>query len=416
MSFVPSRLVSPRSLATGLLILVAALFGITRSLEGQWHWLGWVRAFSEAAMVGALADWFAVVALFRHPLGVPVPHTAIIPERKSDIGETLGKFVVENFLGRETVGPWFEKFNFAANTSGFLQEHSERLAARVTVWFPKCLSAFNEHKVAELVWGQLRSMVDQMPAAPALGEILEYFTADGAHEAVLNHVLQLADELVKGNRDRIREEIALEVPLPNLPMLGELRHRIAEYVADRTVSRISQNLSQVSVNPEHHLRVAFREWIKTQIQLLRNSPAYLEKGEQIKRRILNDPSLLQYAGRLWTSIQTTLLEDLHSGNSKVQATVAEFVRGIGARIGADVELQNALNHSAKKWALEMIDQHGEEIGRFIAQTVKAWDTASLSAKIEDAVGDDLQFIRLNGTLVGGLVGVLLHAIQKVLWQ
>jgi len=406
----------PKVLATGLLVVVTVLFALTRSFEDRWPWLGWVRAFSEAALVGALADWFAVVALFRHPLGLPIPHTAIIPRRKKEIGETLGNFVVENFLSTQTVGPWFDKLNFASYAATFLKEHGERLARHAADFIPGLLSGFNQHKVAALVFGQLRSMIERMPAAPALGEIIDYFTRDGAHEAVLNHVLSLASELVKSNRDRIQAEIAAEVPLPDLPLLGDLKQVVADYIADKTVSRICENLVEASENSEHELRRSFRFWVGAQVQRLRSSPAYLEKGEEIKRRILSDPALVEYVSHVWEGIQSALLEDVKSGDSKVQTALADFVRGIGGRLEADAELQDTFNASIKRWALELLSEHRGSIQRLIADTVDAWEAQSMVAKVEDAVGADLQFIRLNGTLVGGLVGLLLHGFQKIVWR
>ncbi len=410
-----ARFLRPRVLATGLLVLVSVVFAVSRSLETRLPWMEWVRAFTEAAMVGALADWFAVVALFRHPLGLPIPHTAILPKRKAEMGVTLGRFVEENFLTRAALGPWVERVDLASNAAGFLQGRAEEIAARAAALLPKVLEAFDETRVAAVVLEQVRAMVARLPAAPALGEVLELATRDGAHEAVLNHVLQMGAELVVANRERIREEIYREVPLPDWPLVGKMRGGIADYVAERTVERVCKNLTEVAGDPQHELRRQFREWLRGEVEKLRESPEYFAKGEEIKMRLLNDPALLEYAGRLWGGIRATLLADLGSGDSRVQAAVAQFLKGIGARLEADAGLREGLNRSLRGLVLDAVEKHRDAVGRLIATTVQGWDVQQLVAKVEDAVGDDLQFIRISGTVVGGTAGLVLHAVQKVLW-
>lgn len=411
-----SSFLSPRILATGLLILVSGVFVLARSLESQWNWLEWVRAFAEAAMVGAFADWFAVVALFEHPMGLRIPHTAILPKRKTEMGITLGRFVEENFLTRSVLEPWVERIDFGANAAFLLQERAGNFAARVSSLLPSVFAAFDETRIVKAVFEQLKGMIGKLPAAPALGEVLELLTRDGMHESMLNHVLQLCAELVVQHREKIRKEVYSELPLPEMPLLDQIRGKIADYVADRTVEKVCTNLTEVAANSEHELRRRFRDWLHAEVIKLKESPQYLAKGEEIKARLINDPAVGDYVGKLWGGIREMLLTDLASGESRVQAALEEFLRGIGSRIAADAEMREGLNSTFRSLVLDGVEKHKSAVGQLIANTVDGWDVRHLVNRVEDAVGDDLQYIRVSGTVVGGTAGLVLHLVQKMAWQ
>lgn len=406
----------PRMLATGLLVAVSVLFAVARSLEARVGWMEWVRAFAEAAMIGALADWFAVVALFRHPLGIRIPHTAILPRRQAEMGVTLGRFVEENFLTRPVLEPWVERMDFAANAAFFLRERAGGIAARVAALLPRVLAAVDETRMASVVFGQVREMLRRLPVAPALGEVLELLTRDGMHESVLNHVLRLGAEVVVQHREKIRREVYLEIPLPDWPLVEPVRASIADYVAERTVERVCKNLTAVAQDPAHELRRQFRSWLQGEVVKLRQSPHYFAKGEEIKMRLLNDPAVARYVERLWGGIREMLIEDLGSGDSRVQAVLGEFLKGVGERMEADADLCAGLNASLRSHLLDGVERHREAVGSLISTTVRGWDVRHLVQKVEDAVGDDLQYIRVSGTVVGGTAGLLLHLVQKLVWS
>ena len=368
-------------------------------------------------MVGALADWFAVVAIFRHPLGIPIPHTAILPARKKEIGRTLGTFVVENFLSRAIVSARLEKVSLAATVASFLEDRSGSIAAKTLGAVPRILDALEEPKIAEMLLSQVRDLLGRIPASSAMGEILELLTKDGRHDAILDQALILADHLITENKDRIQSEIAAELPVPE--GIGRVkipfREMLSGAIAEKVVTRVRRSLGDAAGDPKHPLREQFRQRLEKLIDELKNSSAYQEKGEAIKRRILNDAALQDYGGRVWSELRAALIADISTSNSKLQEALSDFVRGIAARIRGDEELQSAIDRSLKSVILDLADRHAGDMGNLIAETVDAWDAPQMVEKIEGAVGNDLQYIRVNGTLIGGCVGLLLYFIQIAIW-
>jgi uncharacterized membrane-anchored protein YjiN (DUF445 family) len=207
-----------------------------------------------------------------------------------------------------------------------------------------------------------------------------------------------------------------EVPLPDLPLLEQIRGHIANYVADRTVERVCANLTEVAKNSDHELRHRFNEWLRAEVKKLKESALYFAKGEEIKARLSNDPALGEYAGKILAGIRELLLADLSSGHSRVQAALEEFLKGVGSRIQADSDIRSNLNATLQKLVLETVETHRTTVGKLIANTVQGWDARVLVDKVEEAVGDDLQYIRISGTLVGGTVGLALHLFQKMAWH
>ena len=397
---------------------MVVVFSACRSLEHRFGWLVPIRFFAEAAMVGALADWFAVVAIFRHPLGLPIPHTAILRQRKKEIGRTLGTFVVENFLTRSVVSARLKTVRLAGSVAAVLEEKAREIATKSLGAIPRLLAAFEEPRIANMFLAQARDLVGRIPAAAGLGEILDLLTKDGRHDAILDQALILADSLVTENKARIQNEIAAELPIPEgigsvkLPF----RSMLAASIAEKVVIRIRKNLGDAVADPKSPLREQFRQRLETFIDDLRNSPAYREKGEVIKRRLLNDPALHEYAIGVWSEVRDTLIADISTTDSKLEEAMEEFVRGIASRIRTDEDLQDAIDHSLKAAILDLADRHAEDVGTLIAETVDAWDAPQMVSKIEEAVGDDLQYIRINGTLIGGCVGILLYFIQAAIWS
>jgi uncharacterized membrane-anchored protein YjiN (DUF445 family) len=400
----------PRTLAVFLLCFVALGFVCTRVLEKSVPGLAWIRAFCEAALVGGIADWFAVVALFRHPLGVPVPHTAILPKRQRELGQSLGGFVVNNFLTTQVVEPWLHTFSFATRTGEFLRQKSESVATLSVHALPRILDAIDQSRITPLVLDQTKLLLQRISLAPALGEILDLTTKGNLHEAALNHILRLAGELLGKNMDLLRTEIAKEVPLPDFTLLDPVRELIADYVAERTMARIHATLTAAAQNPDHMLRQEFRSWLQREIHHLRHSAVYLEKGEEIKNRLLQDPALAGYAEQLWLNIRDRIQTDVASADSKIHAAVARFCLEMGHALERDPELRMGLDAQLRGGILALLEKHRDAVGRLIADTVSSWKSEQLVARVENAVGEDLQFIRINGTLVGGLVGLLLHAV------
>lgn len=394
--------------AAGLLLAMAIVF-IAASIGMQsWSWLGYIRAFAEAAMVGALADWFAVTALFRHPLGIPIPHTAIIPNNKDRIGESLGVFVQNNFLSPEILSEKIASWNIAEKIADWLaDEHNATLIAdKLTTALPDILQTFNDESVNRFIEQNITSRVRAIEVAPLLGNVLTTLTANNKHQELLDAALRLAAELLEENKDAIREKIRQESPwfVP-----GFVDNKLYE----RIIHRAEAVLTEVNSNPQHDLRRKFHRATQEFIDNLRTSPDYKERGENIKEELLNHPIVRQYFARVWTDVKTKILNDVAAPNSPIREHVRTTAMGIGQSLANDHAMQEKLNTWVQQAALSAVSSRRMEIASLISDTVRRWDANTVTRKIELQVGRDLQYIRINGTLVGGLVGLLIYTFSQL---
>jgi uncharacterized membrane-anchored protein YjiN (DUF445 family) len=364
-----------------LLALMAVLFAVT--LERPEAWAGWLHAFAEAGMVGAFADWFAVVALFRHPMGIPIPHTAIIPKRKDEIGENLASFVAEHFLHPDVVRVKLESANLAKNTAQWLksprgQERVQDLSIRLVNWM---LGALHEDRVRQFI-GRLGSrQLAQLNLAPLLGRTVDWLVQDGRHQEILTQ---------------------------SLPwwMPGFVDDKIVVQMLDR----IETLLLEMSLDPDHVMRGKFNRWMLRWADDLQHSPEYQRWGEQLKESMLENSGLQDYLYRLWTDLVSGLEDDLNNPDSQFRAQLNNLVAGLADEMDRDEEMQSWVNAWLVEAAVSVVDENRHAIASLISDTVKSWDAAETSGRIEAAIGRDLQFIRINGTLVGGLVGLVIHAV------
>ena len=387
-----------------LLALMAVLFAVT--LERPEAWAGWLHAFAEAGMVGAFADWFAVVALFRHPLGIPIPHTAIIPKRKNEIGENLADFVAEHFLHPDVVRVKLESANLAKNTAQWLksprgQERVQDLGIRLVHWV---LGALHEDRVRQFI-GRLGSrQLAQVNLAPLLGRTLDWLVQDGRHQEVLTQSLRFALVMLHDNREVIRGNVQQESPWW---MPGFVDDKIVVQMLDR----IETLLLEMSLDPDHAMRGNFNRWMLRWADDLQHSPEYQRWGEQIRDSMLENSSLQDYLYRLWTDLVAGLEADLENPESQFRRQLNDLVAGLADEMDRDEDMQTWVNAWLVEAAVSVVDENRHAIASLISDTVKSWDAAETSGRIEAAIGRDLQFIRINGTLVGGLVGLVIHAIK-----
>jgi uncharacterized membrane-anchored protein YjiN (DUF445 family) len=389
-----------------LLALMAALFLVTVGRPEAWA--GWLQAFAEAGMVGALADWFAVVALFRHPLGLPIPHTAIIPNRKDAIGENLARFVADHFLHPEVVRARLESENLAKNTALWLKspggrERVQELGVGATRWV---LGALHEARVREFI-GRLGSReLARFDLAPLLGRALQWLVEGGRHQEVLTQSLRFALVSLHDNREVIRENVRRGSPwwLP-----GFVDDRILVQMLDR----IETLLLEMSLDPDHSLRGDFNDWVERWAQNLQQSTEYRRWGEGLKQDLLENEALQDYVYRLWVDIVTALEEDLADPDSRFREEVGRWTDGLAAELETDPAIQEWANRWLVELAVTTVDDNRLAIASLISDTVRSWDAVETSRRIEGAIGRDLQFIRINGTLVGGLVGLAIHAFKMV---
>jgi uncharacterized membrane-anchored protein YjiN (DUF445 family) len=406
------RLVSMKRTATGMLVVVAASFLASRLLESQYPWLSWVRAFSEAAMVGGIADWFAVTALFRHPLGIPIPHTAIVPARKDRIGTALGNFVQRNFLQREVVEQKLATMKLGERAARWLAEpqNSRRLARHVATGLSGAVNVLRDEDVQVVVDRAVVTRLRTVQVAPLLARGFELLTAGGRHQSLLDDALRLAARFIAEHDEVIRDRIKQESPwwVPGL---------VENKLHDRIVTGVENTLAAVAADPEHPLRHRYDEAVQRFVESLRTSPDVIARAETLKLELLEHPKVAEFSGEVWGDLKgriTRYAERLSQEQQEEPDAIERWVNGLGHTVLADP----ALTAKVDQWVLELVtyavEQARGEVSQLIATTVAQWDADATSRKIELQIGRDLQFIRINGTLVGGLVGLLLHALAVVL--
>jgi uncharacterized membrane-anchored protein YjiN (DUF445 family) len=406
------RLTAMQRTATGMLVVVAALFLAARLFEAQYPWLGWVRAFAEAAMVGGIADWFAVTALFRHPLGIPIPHTAIVPARKDRIGTALGNFVQRNFLQREVVAQKLATMRLGERAAHWLAEpqHAQRIARHVATGLSGAVNVLRDDDVQGVIDRAVVSRLRRLQVAPMLARGVELLTDGGRHQALLDDALRLAARYIAEHDDVIRERIRQESPwwVPGL---------VESKLHDRIVTGVENTLAAVAADPDHPLRHRYDEAVQRFAESLRTSPDMIARAETLKGELLNHPAVAEFSGEVWRDLKGRIAGYANRMSREEQDepdAIARWVSGLGTAVLADP----ALTAKVEQWVLEFVtyavEQARGEVSHLIATTVAQWDADATSRKIELQIGRDLQFIRINGTLVGGLVGLLLHALASVL--
>ena len=406
------RLVQMKRVATLMLVGVALLFVVTRLLESQYPWLGFVRAFAEAAMVGGIADWFAVTALFRHPLGIPIPHTAIVASRKDRIGTALGNFVQRNFLTRDVVAGKISAMKLGDRAAQWLAqpENSRRLARHAAHGLVGAAGVMRDEDVQELVDRGIVSRLRRMQAAPLMARLFELLTSGGRHQALLDDALRLAAKFLFENEAMIRDRVKAESPwwVP-----GAVDSR----VGDRIVSGVEKTLVAVAADPDHPLRQRYDEAVDRFVVSLRENPETIARFEQIKLDVLAHPGVAEFSRDVWGDVKeriATYAERLADDAEQEPDQLEKWLAGLGQKVLEDPALSAKVNG----WIVEIVsysvEQAREEVAKLISATVAAWDADATSRKIELQIGRDLQFIRINGTIVGGLVGLILYSAGLLL--
>jgi uncharacterized membrane-anchored protein YjiN (DUF445 family) len=404
--------------AVALLVLMLAGFWLSHAMGNQGVW-AWTRAFCEAATVGALADWFAVVALFRRPMGLPIPHTAIIPANKARVADNLAAFVRNHFLDPAVLLAKLEVFDPAARLGAWL---GERRQARLTAqtarsWALQALSLLDEPAVRDAIQGFVLARLRAWNAAGTAGEVLALLTRDGRHQALLDEALKRLGEYL--SQDEVKQrasEVMVRYARKEWPrMVGTVNlikpvDGIADSMAERLANALLDELQAVLSEPAHPLRQDYEQWVAAYLERLRDDPALVVQVAQIKARLLDHPLLREYVQGLWQEVQQSLRQDLSRKGSVLTRHLTHALLALGQRLGQDPALRHAINAHVLGSARALADGLREGVTTHIAQTVKSWDERHLVDELELSVGADLQYIRFNGTLVGGLIGVALHAM------
>lgn len=408
-----------KMIATGLMVGAALLFVVARLQKGHGAW-EWVAAFAEAAMVGALADWFAVVALFRHPLGVPIPHTAIIKNKKDVIAGNLAGFIRDKFLASDTLIAKLRAYNPAEHLAGYLMSRSNAasLANGLTRLCSDSLDFIDDERVQQLLRAALNSRIDGFDVSTSAGTVLEALRRDNRHQEVLDNLLQrcagwLAGEEVQAKLAKTIEDMAAK-EYPLLMAFLPNKDQFARGAGEKIVKRVSAYLQEVNADPAHEVRYRFDTAVTEFIARLKTDTLLRDKVEAIKRDVVHNQAVADYAQSIGSDLKSWLKNDLQKPQSQVQEKIAAAVAGLGTTLAHNQGLKNSLNEHLETLVLHYGDTVRTAIAGHISGTMQQWESDDYTNEIELSIGSDLQFIRMNGTLVGGAIGLLLHAIALLL--
>ncbi|MGO4390439.1 DUF445 domain-containing protein [Variovorax sp. M-6] len=367
-------------------------------------------------MVGAIADWFAVVALFRHPLGLPIPHTAIIPANKDRIGAKLAGFICNNFLSTPQVLAKLAQFDPAARLADWLArpENAEKLGGHLVAAARYGLAAFDDARVRDFLGRMAAAGLAQVDLARLAGQALDALTAGGRHHALLDDVLRQVADVVEGEdvQERVTEAIAREIKALRYVGLDQVAARLA---TRKIVAAAVHTLGEIATEPEHPLRLRFDAYMAGFVERLKTDPEFHRRGEAIRAELQAHPALGDYLHGLWSELLGWLHDDLATSDSTIHRRLVAMAGTLGARLSADAAMRHWINEQILDAAPRAIERYREDIRRYIVERVADWNADEMTNELERHIGRDLQFIRVNGTLVGGLVGLAIHSATQ-LWK
>jgi uncharacterized membrane-anchored protein YjiN (DUF445 family) len=427
---VASTAVDPRAVAlkrmkwSAAALLAAALAGLALAIwqGGQGAW-AWVEAFCEASAIGAIADWFAVVALFRHPLGLPLPHTAIIPRSKARVADGLAHFVRDHFLEPETLVAKLGVFDPARRLGDWLADPAriDDWVADARGWALKAVGLFDDGRMRQATLELVVAQARRWNSATTAAEVLTMLTQGGRHHELLDAGLEkiggfLGEDEVKARVSALMVRHARK-EWPKVIGMVELVTpvaRMADGLADKLSASVLGELREVLAQPDHPVRQRYDAWLAEFIERLRHDEGLVAAFERVKERAITDPAVLDYAGSVWNDLKRLLQDDLADEHSTLAEHVAQAMRDVGERLRHDESLRASLNEHVLSAADQLATSLRAGVTTHIAQTIKDWDDRQLVDELELSVGKDLQFIRINGTVVGGIAGLALHALRLIL--
>jgi uncharacterized membrane-anchored protein YjiN (DUF445 family) len=403
------RLAVARRRATALLAVVTALFVTVTAVGVHGTLLGYVQAGAEAAMVGGVADWFAVTALFRRPLGLPIPHTALIVERKDQFAATLGQFVQENFLNADVLAERLRSAGIVPRLAAGLADkvNATRFAGYAANMSVTVADALRDEDVQRVLAAELGRALDAVDVAPLAGRVLRVVVAGGHHADLFDMIMRAADRYLADNYTELRDVFEREAPrwVPDA---------VYRRVFDRLHGRLRQRLAAMAADPDDPTRRQFDEWLTGLPGRLETDPALRERGESLKRDVLGSPVLRDWSSSLWRHAKETLRAQAADPDSELHRRLAEALAALGRRLESDQVLQDGLERMVESGARALADRFHDELADLVTGTIARWDAEQTSSQLELLLGRDLQFIRINGTVVGAGVGLALHAIALAL--
>ncbi|WP_298019936.1 DUF445 domain-containing protein [uncultured Parasphingopyxis sp.] len=406
-AFSEDRARTMRRTATGMLVFMAGVFILAHSMEDRHMAWGFVAAFAEAAMVGGLADWFAVTALFRHPLGLPIPHTAIIPNNKDRIGDTLASFLKENFLTASVVARRMKRFDIASAIGRFLNQPDgdygriRQGASRLVVMI---LESLDDERLGQQAKAMVSDRMRKIDVSPLLGQALEAAVEDNRHVPIIDGMVRWAANILDSNEAVVRQ------------MVYERANNIMRWLAiddrlsDAIINGLRKLLIQMESDPHHPLRDKANEGFVRLAFDMQHDPKMQERVNRIKDDILANPAVTEWIDGLWENARGAMLRAARDPDRIMQGRLGDALRDLGRTLQDDKDLNRTVNTFARRATVGAVADYGDGMVKLVSDTVRGWDAETVTGRVENAVGRDLQYIRVNGTLVGGLVGLTIHTI------
>src|SRR4051794_6786647 len=399
-----------KRVATGLLVVMAAVFFAARAFEPRYPWLGYVKAFAEAAMVGGLADWFAVTALFRHPLGLPIPHTAIIPRNKDRIGDTLANFLKENFLIPSVVARRMQRLDVAGAAGRFLQTpagEGTRIRAGASRLIGDIFESLDDERLGGIVKGAVSTRLRKMEISPLLGHALASAINEDRHVPMLEATIRWTARALDANEQLIREMVRKKANWV-LKLAG-----LDEKLADAVIDGLRKLTVEMSTDPAHPVRVKVEEALAQLANDLQTRPETRARVEAIKEQLLDNKSVSLWLDALWQRGREAVIKAARNPDAVLAGKLGEVMKSMGSTLESDARIRAAINQFARRATVGLAASYGSSIVKLVSETVRGWDAQTVTNRLEAAVGRDLQYIRINGTIVGGLVGLVLHVLDTL---
>ena len=396
--------------ATGLLVVMAVVFFTARSLEPAYPWLAWIKAFAEAGMVGGLADWFAVTALFRHPLGLPIPHTAIIPRNKDRIGDALANFLKQNFLIAPVVARRMKRLDVAGAAGRFLQApqgQETRIRQGASRLIADIFEGLDDERLGGLVKSSISGRVRKMEVSPLLGHALASAINEDRHVPMLEAAIRWTARALDANESLIRDMVKKRTNWV-LKLAG-----IDARLSDSIIDGLRKLTVEMHTDPAHPVRVRIEQALADLANDLQTKPETRARVEEWKNQLLDNRSVGLWIDTLWQRGREAIIKAARNPDAAMAGKLGEVLKSMGHSLEKDERIRGAINQFVRRAVAGMAASYGSSIVKLVSDTIRGWDAQTITDRLESAVGRDLQYIRINGTLVGGMVGVLLHALDTL---
>ncbi|PZO73930.1 MAG: DUF445 domain-containing protein [Mesorhizobium amorphae] len=402
-----------KAVAAAALVACVAVFLLARYFQTEFPWLAFVAAFAEAAAIGGIADWYAVVALFRHPMGIPIPHTAIIPANQTRIADNLGRFIEANFLAPGPVREKLRQVDFAALVADWLADadRSQGLSRFVSRLVPQMLGAMEKSDLRNFVADRVIEQVGKVKVAPLAADLLSSVTADRRHQQLFDELLAVLGRFLRDEealatvREKIRDE---------LPSLFRM-FRADAYLLRKIVASAGTLLDEVRDDPDHALRAEFDTFVAGFVERLRTSPDYAARAEKLKADFLARPELRELGSEMWKSMASFIEQDAKAPRSALREQLSLMFVEVGRNLAKDAKVRADMNAGFVVALATFVENQKSGVSTFIADQVKKWDLMQLTRLIELNIGRDLQYIRFNGMIIGGIAGLGLHILERTVF-